>query len=391
MALQDVSDNVTVNGEKEGIRWGTAILSPVLGTVNATICNLGTGWIELQLGFDDGYVYRSTNALGHNGTPVSFPATSEYVGSTARVYKGVSSLAEITDASEGIVEFRGYQVEKPWSGNVPFRTEKYDGRNVTSDEEFWKQTGSSGLLVFEQSSYYGVIQFVEAPERQLKINFWVGDIGITDFSGFSEGQPMPYDIQLNARRTWGNRWTRLQRSTGPSGFQEVMTNQRDALVQSLGTATEADAVIDHLTNILQQLSACYTGDSSVLNVLYQDITKKKINYGKYPEEFVFDTVLAQVTADLYTVQKTFTQRLYGHEGPTILSHADRIGQHALLPALKAGYVDPNTVILTHFQRRLEARTIPYYDALLLSIRIQTGPLNRGAALDYLAIPHELGH
>ncbi|MEM7345382.1 MAG: hypothetical protein AAF485_14170, partial [Chloroflexota bacterium] len=118
----------------------------------------------------------------------------------------------------------------------------------------------------------------------------------------------------------------------------------------------------------------------------------KIDYGEHPPEYVFRTILSQITADFHAVQQSFNQRLDIESGQSlILHHADLLSLHALAPAMKANYVDPGTTVISHFQRKTEARTIPYYEALFLSIPVMTGYLYYNAALDYLAIPHEFGH
>jgi len=155
-------------------------------------------------------------------------------------------------------------------------------------------------------------------------------------------------------------------------------------------------VINNLKSLVSNLSRYYISD--VFNCFTDDIGNnlKKIDYvasdgAYYYFGYILNTILRQVGTDLYLVQEVFDQRRYycsHNEQVKTLYYADRIGEYALRPAIQAGYLKADTMVVTHIQQQIETRIIPYHNTVLLAIPFW---IYSDDPFYYLALPHEMGH
>jgi hypothetical protein len=117
--------------------------------------------------------------------------------------------------------------------------------------------------------------------------------------------------------------------------------------------------------------------------------------GRYSSQYVFRTLLDQMSIDLNILQKAMFQRRRVSDGSRTeqaktLGLADSLALNALKPALESGYIKASAVV-THLAREFDIRLIPYYDVVLIGIPYSTYDDNGAPTLDFLAIPHEVGH
>jgi hypothetical protein len=115
----------------------------------------------------------------------------------------------------------------------------------------------------------------------------------------------------------------------------------------------------------------------------------------YPSHYVYRTLLNQVAIDLNLLQKAIFQRRAAVGGgrteqAMTLRLADSLALNAFSPALEHGFVGDSTVV-THLARDFDIRQVPYYDVALIGIPYTTYEVQGKPTLDYLAIPHEVGH
>lgn len=166
-----LSPGVTQVGTAHGIRWGVATLPE-----SAYSWNLGTGphyYSTAVVAINAGYFYGNyQDTPGAPSIPVYFanvisnsPCTQSVPGiamPNEPGYTGISSVTELTTAKiESLI------------------------LDTTSAIEFGtrKSPCYTGLLVFRQDGYYGVIDPVEMDQSgTLLIHWWVGEQGVTDFS-----------------------------------------------------------------------------------------------------------------------------------------------------------------------------------------------------------------
>jgi hypothetical protein len=106
---------------------------------------------------------------------------------------------------------------------------------------------------------------------------------------------------------------------------------------------------------------------------------------KYPEHYVFSTILDQVASDLEVIQRAAQQRQVPALQPK-LAEADKLAYFALKPALGT-LIDENVTVVTYFQKSSSIRVIPYAAVALIGIPFTC----QSFKWDYLAIPHEVGH
>ncbi len=171
-------------------------------------------------------------------------------------------------------------------------------------------------------------------------------------------------------------------------------------------------VFFHLRNLARDLQRYYLSDEGICKQLFDDVNENQINYristddgeGKIVEpEYIHSTVLDECTSDIDIVHQAFNQRRFVLNYSSDLKHippafeqlkslyaADQLGMDALVPAMKAGYIEKETQVITHLQQRTEARMIPYYKALLVGMSYSVGTIE-SYGLEYLAIPHEIAH
>ncbi|MEM7028049.1 MAG: hypothetical protein AAF629_00550 [Chloroflexota bacterium] len=203
------------------------------------------------------------------------------------------------------------------------------------------------------------------------------------------------------RDKWLNRQSTVQRSI--SGFvyerdsqvakidQYLQDNPNTSLKDAL---THFKTVINHAYQMSINLQKAYIGDNSVGQILAMDFVERRIDYGPYPPEHIINTVMQQSVIDINMVHQSINQRMKYDENMEQLQtlyDADILAHHALAPARTAGFLPEMTLIITHLQERALARTNPYYPSLFLGLPYLTGPFELGAGLDYLVIPHEVGH
>lgn len=104
-----------------------------------------------------------------------------------------------------------------------------------------------------------------------------------------------------------------------------------------------------------------------------------------PQEHVFRATLDQVAFDMAIIQKIESQRQQSDLQKT-LGKADKLAQSALDVAVSSGLM-PQCGVLTYFNKSANIRLIPYAPLALIGV-----PFTAAAApMDFLAIPHEVGH
>ncbi|WP_420628411.1 hypothetical protein [Candidatus Leptofilum sp.] len=132
---------------------------------------------------------------------------------------------------------------------------------------------------------------------------------------------------------------------------------------------------------------------SHFNYFFSGLLLERPNLNDPKEEFPVDSVLRsiidQIAYDFELISKALHQRLppYHNEkrGET-LQNASRLGRIALLPAIRAGFIE-KTEVLTYFQKSYSVRVIPYSNVAIVGVPFTALELPR----DYLAIPHETAH
>lgn len=111
---------------------------------------------------------------------------------------------------------------------------------------------------------------------------------------------------------------------------------------------------------------------------------------EYPWEYLFRTTIDQVGFDLDAILRACQQRMAAKVTPNLnktLALADQLAFAALQPALTGGLIDPNTTVVTYFQKAVNVRLVPYAPVALIGIPYSAVQSPR----DLLAIPHEIGH
>lgn len=104
-----------------------------------------------------------------------------------------------------------------------------------------------------------------------------------------------------------------------------------------------------------------------------------------PPEHVLRATLDQVAFDMNTIQRIFDQRQQPNLQDT-LEKADKLAQVALNVAVNSKLL-PQCGVLAYFNKSANIRLIPYAPIALIGIPFTTTK----AAIDFLAIPHEVGH
>jgi hypothetical protein len=108
----------------------------------------------------------------------------------------------------------------------------------------------------------------------------------------------------------------------------------------------------------------------------------------FPPEFVLSTIIDQVSNDLSVIQQAAERRIVGSPNMIeTLAIADKLAYTALQPAIQQGLLQPDTTVLTYFQKSPSIRVIPYANVALIGIPLTC--INNPK--DFLAIPHEIGH
>ncbi len=151
--------DVEIFGEANGLRWGTARLKE-----SGSPWNLGTGWQSYSIASGQvGYFYRESGSS--TITPVYFAnvlqnSACDTTGNAQPGYQGFAAFAELTDVS------------------------KLNYSSTNSIQFGSARSGCyTGLLVFRQGDYYGVIEPLEMDEvGTLRMRWWIGQPSVVDFS-----------------------------------------------------------------------------------------------------------------------------------------------------------------------------------------------------------------
>ena len=107
---------------------------------------------------------------------------------------------------------------------------------------------------------------------------------------------------------------------------------------------------------------------------------------EYPFNYVLRATLEQIESDLEVIRQAADQRTAFPNVSSKIETADRLVYLALRPAVKGDLFQQPTAI-TYFGTSLSIRVIPYASAALVRVPFTCGSTD----LDYLAIPHEVGH
>lgn len=104
-----------------------------------------------------------------------------------------------------------------------------------------------------------------------------------------------------------------------------------------------------------------------------------------PQDHVLRATLDQVAFDMTIIQRIENQRQQAEYQKT-LAQADKLAQAALNVAVNGGLL-PQCGVLTYFNKSANIRLVPYAPLALIGIPFSA----ETTAMDFLAIPHEVGH
>ncbi|MCA9954316.1 MAG: hypothetical protein KC434_06325 [Anaerolineales bacterium] len=104
-----------------------------------------------------------------------------------------------------------------------------------------------------------------------------------------------------------------------------------------------------------------------------------------PQDHVLRATLDQVAFDMAIIQRIESQRQQPQYQKT-LAQADKLTQAALNVAIDGGLL-PQCGVLTYFNKSANIRLIPYAPLALIGVPFSA----ETTAMDFLAIPHEVGH
>ncbi|GJM40732.1 MAG: hypothetical protein DHS20C20_10140 [Ardenticatenaceae bacterium] len=104
-----------------------------------------------------------------------------------------------------------------------------------------------------------------------------------------------------------------------------------------------------------------------------------------PPEHILRVTLDQISFDLTLIRQIYDQRQQ-KELQGSLAKADNLAQAALNLSIKADLL-PQTAVLTYLNKSPNIRILPYAPIALIGLPYTATEVN----LDYLAIPHEVGH
>ncbi len=111
---------------------------------------------------------------------------------------------------------------------------------------------------------------------------------------------------------------------------------------------------------------------------------------QFPAEDVLTAVIEQIGHDLELIQRAADQRLSGNDVICqTLANADKLAWAAVKPAIDYAVVEEATTVLTYFEKSAVFYRIPYAQVALIAIPFTC--MSAENHLDYLAIPHEVGH
>lgn len=142
-------------------------------------------------------------------------------------------------------------------------------------------------------------------------------------------------------------------------------------------------VIKSLLQNLQDFGAAH------FRFFYDAFTVNSVNLEEskqYSKPTVLNWITTQIAYDLSVISQAWEQRQHATY-QTTLRIADEFALYALCPAKKCGFIDPDTMVLTYFQKSYSVRLVPYANVALIGIPFSTLTVHR----DFLAIPHEVAH
>ncbi len=117
-------------------------------------------------------------------------------------------------------------------------------------------------------------------------------------------------------------------------------------------------------------------------------------WDEYPPEDVLTGIIDQIGHDLALIQRIADQRLIAAAAGNralldALDAADKLAWLALEPAVRRKLIRKPDAVITYFEKSATSYTIPYADIALIAIPFTC--MMEDNHLDYLAIPHEVGH
>ncbi|MCA9962837.1 MAG: phage tail tape measure protein [Anaerolineales bacterium] len=161
-----------------------------------------------------------------------------------------------------------------------------------------------------------------------------------------------------------------------------------------------------LDNQTQRIIDCETVlaslQANVLLGLFPKFEKRLVNgknrLQKFSIDYVFRLFLEQVSIDVNLIQLALQQRQLNKQNKITqqgfaLQAAQVIAMNAIWPAINEedGFTE-DTNVICYLQNGVDIRLIPYHNVMLIGIpygvMCQDG---KWLAIDYLAIPHEIGH
>ncbi|WP_420644227.1 hypothetical protein [Candidatus Leptofilum sp.] len=158
-------------------------------------------------------------------------------------------------------------------------------------------------------------------------------------------------------------------------------------VQLTATATELSTVTNPINNCLLALTkSLQTFGNDQFSFFEDGFTRGQLLPAMVlPPEHILRSTLDQIAFDLTVIRRIFQQRQQKVLQAT-LAKADNLAQAALNVAIKTDLL-PQTAVLTYLNKSPNIRILPYAPVALIGLPYTATELN----LDYLAIPHEVGH
>jgi hypothetical protein len=183
--------------------------------------------------------------------------------------------------------------------------------------------------------------------------------------------------------TWNRRWEMMKGAIAET--QQLLTD----------IAPDNEALPQHLKRTLSYMQAFAEEIFiSFLRGFYDDTAKYHFSFSStYPPNHVLRVLLSRLSTDLSIIQQIIVQRsTHGFQAQgKILDMADRLARRALQPAIELGLIDEETSVVTYLAHNVKVRLIPYDRIILISVPFATQSPGNGPSLDYLSLPHEIGH
>lgn len=151
-------------------------------------------------------------------------------------------------------------------------------------------------------------------------------------------------------------------------------------------AAAADPMVN---STVKSIVACLNAfGRSQVRFFREGIAQEKLQPSSlYPWDYVWQTLLTQVSYDAAVYQQTADQRLHGSTDMlAALGKADHLAQDALNLAVQSGML-PASAALTYFNKSANIHVIPYAPVAVVGVSFTAITTPR----DYLAVAHEVGH